>query len=149
MEKQRQSCTFYSTSKERDTETGLDYFGARYMSSPQGRFTSPDPLLESADPSDPQTWNRYAYGLNNPLRFIDPTGMEAISQEECSKNPACVQVQLNVVFDKNANLYDDEGNLLPEYQSQLDSQIAQARDEYGTVGVYFDVTYSQGAVGTD
>ena len=36
------------TSKERDAETGLDYFGARYMSSAQGRFTSPDPLMGSA-----------------------------------------------------------------------------------------------------
>ena len=32
------------TSKERDAETGLDYFGARYLSSVQGRFTSTDPL---------------------------------------------------------------------------------------------------------
>jgi RHS repeat-associated protein len=37
------------TGKERDTETGLDYFGARYMSSAQGRFTSPDPSNLSVD----------------------------------------------------------------------------------------------------
>lgn len=63
------------TGKERDAETGLDYFGARYMSSAQGRFTSPDPLLSSGRPWAPQTWNRYAYGLNNPLRYTDPTGL--------------------------------------------------------------------------
>jgi RHS repeat-associated protein len=63
------------TGKERDAETGLDYFGARYMSSAQGRFTSADPLLGSARVIDPQTWNRYAYGLNNPLRNSDPTGL--------------------------------------------------------------------------
>ena len=49
--------------KERDAETGLDFFGARYMSSAQGRFTSPDPLMGSAQLSNPQTWNRYSYGL--------------------------------------------------------------------------------------
>ena len=38
------------TGKERDNETGLDYFGARYMSSAQGRFTSPDPFLNSGHP---------------------------------------------------------------------------------------------------
>jgi RHS repeat-associated protein len=65
------------TGKERDAETGLDFFEARYMSSPQGRFTSPDLLMASARSDNPQTWNRYAYAGNNPLRFTDPTGMEA------------------------------------------------------------------------
>jgi RHS repeat-associated protein len=62
------------TLKERDNETGLDYFLARYYSSTQGRFTSADPLLASAERSDPQTWNRYTYVTNNPLGFTDPTG---------------------------------------------------------------------------
>jgi RHS repeat-associated protein len=63
------------TAKERDVETGLDYFGARYYSSVQGRFTTPDPLHASARPSAPQSWNRYSYVLNNPLKLIDPTGL--------------------------------------------------------------------------
>jgi RHS repeat-associated protein len=62
------------TGKERDSETGLDYFGARYLSAAQGRFTSTDLLMASADPALPQSWNRYSYVLNNPLRLIDPTG---------------------------------------------------------------------------
>ena len=84
-----------TTGKERDAETGLDYFGARYLSSAQGRFTSPDefkggglfdPLtgksaekigpLPYADISDPQTLNKYAYVRNNPLKFVDPDGHE-------------------------------------------------------------------------
>jgi RHS repeat-associated protein len=63
------------TGKERDAETGLDYFGARYFSGAQGRFTSPDPLLNSGQPWEPQSWNHYAYALNNPLRFVDPNGL--------------------------------------------------------------------------
>ncbi len=62
------------TSKERDIETGLDYFGARYYASTQGRFTGVDPLLESAEPTMPQSWNRYSYVLNNPLAYTDPNG---------------------------------------------------------------------------
>lgn len=62
-------------SKERDIETGLDFFEARYFASVQGRFTSPDPLFESAMSTNPQTWNRYTYALNNPLYYIDPTGL--------------------------------------------------------------------------
>lgn len=57
------------------TETGLDYFGARYYSGAQGRFTSPDPLLGSANPLSPQSWNRYTYTLNSPLRYTDPFGL--------------------------------------------------------------------------
>lgn len=63
------------TSKERDVETGLDYFGARYFASVQGRFTSPDPLLQSGRAALPQSWNRYAYVLNSPLRLIDTDGL--------------------------------------------------------------------------
>jgi RHS repeat-associated protein len=74
------------TGQERDVETGLDNFGARYFASAMGTFTSSDPI--SGWPSQPQSWNRYAYGLNNPLRYIDPTG-------------ACSQ-------DANGNFYDSD-----------------------------------------
>jgi RHS repeat-associated protein len=61
--------------KEYDGETGLSYFGARYMSSPQGRFTSVDPIkVNKARMFDPQRFNLYAYVRNNPLKFIDPNG---------------------------------------------------------------------------
>jgi len=63
------------TGKERDAETGLDYFGARYFSGAQGRFTSPDPGPYKLE--EPQTFNRYAYVNNNPLKYIDPSGREA------------------------------------------------------------------------
>ncbi len=65
------------TSKERDNETGLDYFLARYYASTQGRFTSTDPMMASAKLSNPQTMNRYVYVINNPLRYIDPNGLDA------------------------------------------------------------------------
>ena len=63
-----------STGKERDAETGLDYFGARYFSGAQGRFTSPDPKHFPHDIGDPQSWNKYGYTRNNPLRYTDPDG---------------------------------------------------------------------------
>ena len=86
------------TSKERDTETGFDYFGARYYSSIQGRFTSPDEFtggptaLHSftaaassnptiyADVTNPQSLNKYQYTFGNPLAYVDPDG----------HNPCCV-----------------------------------------------------------
>ena len=73
------------TRKERDFETDLDYFLARYYSSKQGRFTSPDEfrngngesekrVLSYADRSDPQSLNKYQYSFNNPLRYVDQDG---------------------------------------------------------------------------
>jgi RHS repeat-associated protein len=67
------------TSKERDTESGNDYFDARYYSSTVGRFMSPDWSVK-VEPvpysklDDPQTLNLYAYVTNNPLSRTDPTG---------------------------------------------------------------------------
>ena len=60
------------TGQELDSETGLYYFGARYYDAAQGRFISPDTIVQS--PGNPQTLNRYAYAGNNPLSFVDPTG---------------------------------------------------------------------------
>lgn len=63
------------TGYERDAESGLDYAQARYFVSSQGRFASVDPLLASARPRLPQSWNRYAYCLNSPLRYVDSIGL--------------------------------------------------------------------------
>ncbi len=67
------------TGKERDTESGLDYFGARYYGSNMGRFMSPDHPLIDQHPENPQSWNLYAYARNNPLINIDPTGLGCIT----------------------------------------------------------------------
>jgi RHS repeat-associated protein len=64
--------TYKFTSKERDSESNLDNFGARYDSSILGRFMSTDhgPFVWR----DPQTLNRYIYTRNNPLKYVDPSG---------------------------------------------------------------------------
>jgi RHS repeat-associated protein len=67
------------TGKERDAESGLDYFGARYYTSSMGRFMSPDwdskpQAVPYADLADPQSLNLYSYVLNHPLNSIDLNG---------------------------------------------------------------------------
>ncbi|HET9305420.1 MAG TPA: RHS repeat-associated core domain-containing protein [Candidatus Sulfotelmatobacter sp.] len=60
-----------------DLFTGLFDTPNRELSSSEGRWLSPDPAgLSAVDPSNPQTWNRYAYVVNNPLSFVDPTGLD-------------------------------------------------------------------------
>ncbi len=63
---------FEFTNKERDAETGLSYFEARYLSTDTGRFLSNDPW--EGDYYDPQSLNKYAYARNNPVNLYDPTG---------------------------------------------------------------------------
>jgi len=63
------------TGQERYLE--LDYMHARYYSPGMGRFLSPDPILGSL--LTPQSWNRYAYVLNNPTNLVDPYGLAARS----------------------------------------------------------------------
>jgi RHS repeat-associated protein len=63
------------TGKERDSETGLDYFGARYYGSTMGRWMSPDPSNLGVDIYLPRTWNRYNYAVNNPLTIVDRNGL--------------------------------------------------------------------------
>ena len=77
------------TGKERDSESGNDYFGARYYASTMGRFMSPD-WSAKAEPvpyaklDDPQSLNLYAYVGNNPLRTVDPDGHQ---DDSCKTKP--------------------------------------------------------------
>ncbi len=82
------------TGKERDAESGLDYFGARYFASTLGRFTSVDPLARSASPGLPQTWNRYTYTLNNPLKYVDPNGKCSAPAVGAGQVGGCVGIYL-------------------------------------------------------
>jgi len=62
------------TGQELDPETGLYYYGGRYYDAEISRFVSPDPFVPS--PDDPQSLNRYSYTINNPQRYIDPSGYD-------------------------------------------------------------------------
>ena len=60
---------------ENQTGTLIDFTFRRY-STTQGRWISPDPAgLAAVDPTNPQSWNRYAYVMNQPLRSTDPLGL--------------------------------------------------------------------------
>jgi RHS repeat-associated protein len=118
------------TQKERDIETGLDYFLARYYSSTQGRFTGVDPFnialetqkaaelkpekaraLFNAYLSQPQQWNRYSYAINNPLLYVDPDG-EAIqlSNDKDERERQLQALREMVGSNAGAYLYANQGS---------------------------------------
>jgi RHS repeat-associated protein len=76
------------TGQVHDSETKLEYFGARYYGGAMGRFTSADEPLVDQDPGNPQSWNLYGYVRNNPLSLIDPTGRscETVTHPDGSSN---------------------------------------------------------------
>jgi RHS repeat-associated protein len=109
------STTHKFTGKERDSESGLDNFGARYLSSQYGRFMSPDPANTKGDVedfTDPQGWNMYSYVRNNPLSLTDPDGQ---SYQVCvtvqdPDNPDKSKQQCTTVSDEQfSNLQRDPG----------------------------------------
>lgn len=93
------------TGKERDTESGNDYFGARYYASSMGRMMSPDPLMATPQRLlDPQEWNMYAYARNNPLSITDPTGLD-IWLKGCGKSSATCKHNYVGTTDKKGKLH--------------------------------------------
>jgi RHS repeat-associated protein len=99
------------TGKERDSESGLDNFGARYDSSSLGRFLSPDSTAY-VKPINPQNWNLYSYALDNPLLYNDPTG-HTVSVANCANQDQCAQLLgqaailpkgVTATVDKNGNV---------------------------------------------
>jgi uncharacterized protein RhaS with RHS repeats len=124
----------------------LDYFLARYYSSAQGRFTSVDPLMASARVTVPQSWNRYAYAFNNPLRFVDPDGQEVKVLDEKaleyirSTLPKAVRAQVkldkNGMIDKKAlnGIKSKDQNVLDLKGLVNSSNVIEAATAKGVAG---------------
>ncbi len=126
------------TGKERDTESGLDYFGARYYGSSMGRWMSPDPSgLAFADPENPQSLNLYGYVGNNPLRFTDPYGLLA-----CGSGGAVPTATRGGVAGAIGDFFHAIGCAIQDAFSSSDSspqQSSGAARQSGTVPYFRDI----------
>ena len=91
---------FLFTGQEKDLETNLNYYNARYYDSHIRRFTQPDDIIQNV--YDPQSLNRYSYVRNNPLRYTDPTGHYA----ETALDIAFIGMDLNSIRNDPTNLWN-------------------------------------------
>lgn len=122
---------------ERDDESGFDFAETRNFLSTQGRFTSADLQFADQHVFDPQSWNLYLYGRNNPLKFIDPTGREIwiIFEEDGPKGQKIlnrVRYKNGKVFDKNNKEYTGGNSYVVSVVADLnqlkkDDPILEAR----------------------
>jgi len=126
------------TGKERDGESNLDYFGARYYTSTQGRFSSPDDGSDQ-DPSDPQSWSLYGYVRNNPLSNSDPTGNACVQgsdggyHDDNSGGETCAQVD---AANKKALEEAEQANEQARWQQEAIDRLLHAdaiNDESGSI----------------
>jgi len=130
--------------KERDGESGLDYFGARYLSGAMGRFTSPDAPFADQGPADPQSWNLYRYVRNNPLKYVDPSGRSADvtieTDEEAKKGKITVNATLVVYAETTSGLTGDQ---VRAAAATIQSRINQAwSGGFKQNGITYTVTTS-------
>jgi RHS repeat-associated protein len=126
-----------STGKERDTESGNDYFGARYYASSMGRFMSPDwsakvTPVPYAKLSNPQSLNLYSYVGNNPLRSVDPDGHADIAAE-CKGQATCSKTVTDTV---NIVHYDKKtGQSVVDSTLKVTTNFNLTTDAKGNVNV--------------
>ncbi len=74
-----------------DAEFGLKYYGARWYDSTIGRFAQADTIV----PGGVQGYDRYTYGSNNPVRYIDPSGHESCEETDDAGN--CIDVEEKII----------------------------------------------------
>ncbi len=101
------------TGKEKDDETGLYYYGARYYDSNIGRFVGIDPW--EGDLTDPQSFNKYSYVTNNPLKYVDPSGESPIKPQLASYKIISRRIKM---FEKN-NPHLDANQTLSNISKQF------------------------------
>ncbi len=80
------------------TDNGTDFGQFRSLSLTMARFNRPDPYLGSYDPTNPQSFNRFGYVLNNPLSLIDPSGLSCITTTVDSSDTTSGSDDLNTTI---------------------------------------------------
>jgi RHS repeat-associated protein len=152
------TCTqnYKFTAKERDAESGLDNFGARYNSSYLGRFTSPDPvIITPLRLRDPQRFNLYGYARSSPMSYVDVNGQDIDLVNDTDKGRAEALAKLTQGMSKaeaeNIGVKSDKNgkwHVVVKDKSAISAKGASVAYK-GVAGVIGDhsITVSLGLVG--
>ncbi len=131
--------TLKFSGKERDGESELDYFGARYYDRAQYRFISTDPAIDVAECyQNPQAWNHYSYCMNSPVSFIDPNG-------ECGR-----RVHYTLTFNWAYKVFRNSkiADAIASADQMADDKLAlvnlQHFPSYNDVRMMFEAAFSKG-----
>ncbi len=124
------SSTEYKFATYQREASGLDYALNRYYSSVYGRFLSSDPYRASGGPSDPGSWNRYAYVLGDPANSVDPEGLLTIlipgtfnaEEPDWAQPGSSFNSAVSNAFDEQATLFSwsgDNSDLARQYAAHV------------------------------
>ena len=125
------------TGKERDQESGYDYFGARYYWSDYAHFITPDPLSDN----DPGI-SSYAYCHWNPIGFVDPDGEEWLTDEDAQQASKYTQAMENKITQLSKQMARAKSE---EKQTTLSQRISSLRagiNELNEMGEMPDVKFT-------
>ncbi len=163
------------TGKERDAESGLDDFGARYYTASLGRWMTPDwsarqDPVPYADPSNPQSLNLYAYVGNNPTTRLDPDGhaqtADVIKQNQLDKpwqfnrasnlwltrggiwspNGGTPPITVKENIILDSEAHGGTGQFTDKELNQLAAMQKETEQLYGRVNIQFDVYGTSGEI---
>ena len=124
------------TGKERDAESNLDHFEARYYSSATGRFMSPDPGNMGAIDDSPQTWNMYSYVANNPMNATDPDGLDCVYLSDMGTSIEYVDTNSNLSECQDNGGYWADGSFVAAWKDPSTGDLLiETTDQNGDTGL--------------
>jgi RHS repeat-associated protein len=125
------------TSKTLDEDTGLYFYEARYYDPEIGRFIQPDSIIP--DHGNPQSYNRYSYVLNNPLRHIDPDGHQPVmtpSQAGFLSPTLRNQIEFHRFIRETGQEYRPQGRLAGQYGQAFARAVERSISEQNQLITY-------------
>jgi len=128
--------------QEYDDTVGLVNMRGRVYDSITRTFLTPDPLV--AEPLKSGGWNKYAYVLNNPLKYVDPSGFDPVEITTGSGTSTTVDIDMTIVeHGTDPTLFN---SVIIQSEEPLDQSVAPSTPESFDPGTSSDAGNSPAAL---